>query len=273
MPYLFAFDLDGTILPRYRVMEPRIKDAVARATAAGHRCMIATARPLPCAKWVWDLLGLDTPICLHNGATLMHPTDPDFAIRERLIEAPETAAYLNYAFTHYPQVKVYLEYGSEFWVTHRPDRGYFGMLAEECETHEFTADTCPDTPAARIGFYLDAEADMQALADHFATDPRLTIVRQSTQRGSYRCLIYPAAADKWYAIEEAARRMGFTREQIVTFGDSWNDVTMIREAGQGYAMRGSEMVSVHGWQTETRLSCVEGGVADMIERMISGGIA
>jgi len=268
MPYLFAFDLDGTILPDYRVLEPRIRGAVARAMAAGHRCMIATARPLPCAGWVWDELGLDTPICLHNGATLMHPTDPDFAKWENLIDHPQTAAALDYALTRFPQVDIYLEYGCAFWVTRRPGRGYFAMLAEDCITHEFTADTRPDTPAARIGFYLNEEADMQTLADHFAADPRLTVLRQPGQRGRHRCLIYPAAADKWYAIAEAARRMGFAREEIVTFGDSWNDITMLREAGLGYAMLGGSVVEEYDYRTTTRLPCAEGGVADMIDRLI-----
>ena len=269
MSYLFVFDLDGTILPQYCVMEPRIKGAVERAMAAGHRCMIATARPLPCAKWVWDLLGLDTPICLHNGATLMHPGDPDFAVRERLIAAEETAAYLDDAFVRFPAVQVYIEYGCDFWVTRKPPRGYFAMLAEECDTHCFTADDRPDTPCTRIGFYLQNEADMQALADHFSADPRLTVVRQPNLGGEHRCLIYPAAADKWYAIAEAARRMGFAREEVICFGDSWNDITMLREAGQGYAVLGGSVIAQYDYRTTTRLSCDEGGVADIIDRILT----
>lgn len=270
MPYLFAFDLDGTVLPTLRVLEPRLKGAVARAMAAGHRCMIATARPLPCAKWVWDELGLDTPICLHNGATLVHPGDPAFAPYERLLSAAETAAALDYAFANFPGVNVYVENGCDFWATREP-KGYFRMLAEDCNTTYFTADKGrPDTPCTRIGFYFGTEAEMNRIADHFDADPTLIVLRQPRRPGDHRCLIYPAAADKWYAIAEAARRMGFSREQIVTFGDNWNDITMLREAGQGYALLGADVVEQFDYRTTTRLTCDEGGVADMIDHIVAG---
>lgn len=270
MPYLFVFDLDGTILPEYRVLEPGIKGAVARAMAAGHRCMIATARPLPCAKWVWDELGLDTPLCLHNGATLMHPTDPNFTLYERVYSAAETAAALDYAFTTFPDVDVYIEYGCDFWATRQPAKGYFRMLAEDCDFHRFTAEARPNTPSTRIGFYFKAETDMQRLADHFSADPNTIVICQPNHGDRHRCLIYPAAADKWYAIEEAARRMGFAREEVICFGDSWNDITMLREAGQGYALLGGSVIEAYDYHITTRLTCAEGGVADMIDEMIKG---
>lgn len=270
MPYLFAFDLDGTVLPEYRVLEPRLKGAVARAMAAGHRCMIATARPLPCAKWVWDELGLDTPVCLHNGATLMHPGEPTFELYERNIERAETAVYLDYAFTNFPGIHVYIEYGCDFWATRKP-KGYFRMLSEDCNMHYFTAEEGrPDTPCTRIGFYFQTMEEMERLAAHFEANPELIVLRQPNHGNRHRCLIYPTAADKWYAIEEAARRMGFSREQIITFGDNWNDITMLREAGRGYALLGSDVIDAYDYRTTTRFTCEEGGVADMIDRIIAG---
>ena len=265
MAYLFAFDLDATVLPDYRVLEPRLQGAVSRARAAGHRCMIATARPLPCAKWVWDALELDTPICLQNGARLMHPGDPTYPEAETVISAETVESALTAVFSRWPDAHVFLEYGDQLRVTRMPQGGYFGVLAEDCDTHLFSADCIPHIPAARIGVFLSDLDALQACADHFAPDTGLHIIPQPKFADGPRCLIYPRAADKWHAVARVAGEMGIPRENIVTFGDAWNDFTMLREAGQGYALLGSAAADQPDIPHTTRLRCAEGGVADIID--------
>ena len=48
--------------------------------------------------------------------------------------------------------------------------------------------------------------------------------------------ISDSAATKGDAMMWLAERLGIDREQIVTFGDSENDITMIKMAGTGVAM-------------------------------------
>lgn len=271
MPYLFVFDMDKTILPELRTIAPGLREAVAHAYAAGHRCMLATARPLPCVKWVWEALGLDTPMCLANGVELIHPADPSFVPEVHPMPEAQVRDALDYAFSTFPDAHIYLEYGCRFWSTRAPKpTAYFGMVAEACETARITADgPRPATPGARIGFYLKTPEQMEVLADHFAADPTLTVLRQPKHGGEARCVIYPATADKWYAVARAAARMGYRREEIIAFGDNWNDVMMLREAGRGYAMRGGAILADYDMPNVTRLSCAEGGVADTIESILA----
>lgn len=271
MSYLFVFDMDHTILPQLRTIAPGLREAVAHAYAAGHRCMLATARPLPCVKWVWDELGLDTPVCLENGAELMHPGDASFAPEEKVMPPEQVRDALDFAFAAFPDVHVYLEYRDRFWATRRAKVGsYFDMVAELCKAEMISADgPRPETAGARMGFYLKTPEQMEALAAHFDADPTLTVLRQPKHGGEARCVIYPVTADKWYAVARAAERMGYTREQIITFGDNWNDVVMLREAGRGYALRGGAVLRDYDIPRVTRLSCAEGGVADMIEMILA----
>lgn len=268
MPNLFVFDLDKTALPKLRQLEPHLPDAVARAQAAGHLCMIATARPMASSRWVWEALGLRTPICLCNGALIAHPGDPAYPITQRYLPADAATAAVDFAFSACPDVHIYYENGDDFYTTRQPT-GYFAMVAGDCNTRFFDRTARPDCPASRIGFYVKTEAEHLRLADHFAADPNLFVYRvYQPKTGEYRCVISRRDVNKWYAIEQVAGELGIPTQQIVTFGDGWNDEMMLARAGRGYALLDTEAAA--SAPRTTRLTCEAGGVADMIDRLVQG---
>ena len=78
--YLFAIDLDGTLLANSstsEIHEDNIK-AVKRLVAEGHIVCIATGRPWRAAKTAYETLGLNTIIANYNGAQIHNPTNYDF---------------------------------------------------------------------------------------------------------------------------------------------------------------------------------------------------
>ncbi|QIA26589.1 HAD-IIB family hydrolase [Thermaerobacter sp. PB12/4term] len=73
---LLALDLDGTVLDPRGLITPRVRQAVARARAAGIRVVLATGRVLPSA-WVYARqLGLEGPLVVSDGAVLAALGDP-----------------------------------------------------------------------------------------------------------------------------------------------------------------------------------------------------
>ena len=68
---LIAVDLDGTLLQHDGTVHPADRQAVADATAAGHRVVIATARPPRISRDLHASLGLDTPSVHFNGALVL----------------------------------------------------------------------------------------------------------------------------------------------------------------------------------------------------------
>ena len=95
-----------------------------------------------------------------------------------------------------------------------------------------------------------SDKDMQKITINFATDSSgeridldevLEIVERypefnAVTGGINNIEISDSAATKGDAMMWLAERLGIDREQIVTFGDSENDITMIKMAGTGVAM-------------------------------------
>ncbi|MGL5732809.1 MAG: Cof-type HAD-IIB family hydrolase [Metamycoplasmataceae bacterium] len=78
--YLFAIDLDGTVLSNSITNEihPRTLEAIKMAKDQGHIVSIITGRPWVSTKEIYEKLGLDTIVGNINGAHIHNPCDPFF---------------------------------------------------------------------------------------------------------------------------------------------------------------------------------------------------
>ncbi|MGL6124938.1 MAG: Cof-type HAD-IIB family hydrolase [Metamycoplasmataceae bacterium] len=78
--YLFAIDLDGTVLSNSITNEihPRTIEGIKMAKERGHIVSIITGRPWVSTKEIYDKLGLDTIVGNINGAHIHNPRDPFF---------------------------------------------------------------------------------------------------------------------------------------------------------------------------------------------------
>ena len=65
--------------------------------------------------------------------------------------------------------------------------------------------------------------------------------------------------NKWTAIKKAAEYLGIEEENIITFGDQWNDIRMLTENKNGYALKDSYAAAFANNVTE--FVCEEDGVA------------
>lgn len=81
-----------------------------------------------------------------------------------------------------------------------------------------------------------------------------------------------AGVHKAYAMRTVARRLGIPLEAVVAFGDEWNDVEMLKEAGLGIAMEnGSELAKAAADLIAP--SNDEEGVARMLEEIFADMLA
>ncbi|MGL5590652.1 MAG: Cof-type HAD-IIB family hydrolase [Metamycoplasmataceae bacterium] len=78
--YLFAIDLDGTVLSNSITNEihPRTIEAIKMAREQGHIVSIITGRPWVSTKEIYEKLELDTIVGNINGAHIHNPCDPFF---------------------------------------------------------------------------------------------------------------------------------------------------------------------------------------------------
>ncbi|MGL4343437.1 MAG: Cof-type HAD-IIB family hydrolase [Metamycoplasmataceae bacterium] len=89
--YLFALDLDGTLLSSStkNTIHEETKKAILRAKNEGHIVCIITGRPWISSKKIYEELGLNTIIGNLNGAHIHNPSDPFFIDYIRYIDLNE----------------------------------------------------------------------------------------------------------------------------------------------------------------------------------------
>ena len=75
-------------------------------------------------------------------------------------------------------------------------------------------------------------------------------------------------ANKGEALLALGEYLGVKREEIVSFGDGYNDLSMLKAAGLGVAMTNACDAAKEA-ADRTTLSCDENGVAAFIEEILS----
>ena len=81
--------------------------------------------------------------------------------------------------------------------------------------------------------------------------------------------VLPYGAAKGKAVIELANQLGMDSSQVMSFGDSYNDMEMIKESGIGIVM-GNACESLKEVADYITLSNDEDGVAVILEKMAAG---
>lgn len=76
-------------------------------------------------------------------------------------------------------------------------------------------------------------------------------------------------ADKGYALEVLCQKLGIDASEVVAFGDSGNDATMLEWAGRSYAMKNANEKAKKSAKYETELTNGQGGVGDTINKLLN----
>jgi hydroxymethylpyrimidine pyrophosphatase-like HAD family hydrolase len=85
-PHLIILDLDDTLMTGFTSYDEETFDYLRYLKSLGHIIMIATGRPFRSSYFVYEALGLDTPLINYNGARVTNPKDPNFPITDLRID-------------------------------------------------------------------------------------------------------------------------------------------------------------------------------------------
>jgi HAD superfamily hydrolase (TIGR01484 family) len=261
------------VLPEVDEIDERTVKAFRRAREQGHIPVIASARHFNMMRWVYEAMGLDSPVCALNGAHVLHPYDESFAPSECSISPMMTRRIIKAAFKHRCHIPMYVEYKNALWYTEGHHGKYY---RERIRTSDpaiiFDKSTIPDTPASRIIITPPDNEAVRTIEAMVAADGPDEVIAASWEFlpatedvSNIRMSLCAAGVDKWYAIERIAGYYGIANEDIYAFGDKWNDFIMIENAGCGYALLGSDAARESKVKHITRYTCAECGVADVIE--------
>jgi Cof subfamily protein (haloacid dehalogenase superfamily) len=266
LPALIASDVDGTLLDEHEHITPRTRAAVRAAVESGAQFVLATGRPPRWIAPVVDALGL-TPMAVCANGAVIYDSATDRILSARTL-SPEVLGEL-------AEVAARVIPGAGLAVER------VGRSAHDAATPQFVSSPGyehawlnPDNTEVSLADLLSApavkllirragasSADMAAaLAPHIGIEGDLTY---STNNGLIE--VVPLGISKATGIEEVARPLGITAEDVVTFGDMPNDVPMLRWAGLGVAM-GNAHPDALAAADEVTTTNADDGVARVLER-------
>jgi hypothetical protein len=255
-------DVDGTLLTEDKVLTKRAQAAVRALHDAGIRFAITSGRPPLGMAMLFDPLELDTPIAGFNGGLFVR-RDLSIIAQKTL---PSDIARQALELFRAHDLDAWIYCGND-WLITKPGAPH---VAREAWTVKFEPkvvanfDDRLDNVAKIVGISDDhdrvqrCEADAQAAFGGRAT---------ASRSQPYYLDITNKDANKGAVVDYLSDHMAVPPEEIVTIGDSPNDVLMFRRSGLSIAM-GNASDQVKAQAQVTTESYKDEGFAKAMERFV-----
>lgn len=258
---LAAIDLDGTLLNHDRGISAENRAAVEKLRANNVEVVLASGRRHDDILRFHQELGLDSPIVSCHGALVKCPISGE-VISNRYIPKDVVEQLIELAIKNDLSWIVYDKGGvhlskSEYWLAEYVRRSAFGLpnVYDSHEDYTFIH-------AEKVNWMGDIDIIREQF--HHMTKTfagKLTSVITDPDHLEFTF----HGADKSTGLMDLTARMGIASEDVITFGDSNNDIPMLAWAGLGVAMhhgtpeaRGAaKMVSPAGDEASSLARAVE----------------
>ncbi len=263
---ILVLDIDGTLTNSQKKISSGTLNAVLKTQMRGHKVVLASGRPTPGILNVAEQIKLseyDGYILSYNGAKIIRYKTNEIIYQKVL---PRDIIPELYAAAIANEVGI-LSYENDTVITGTDIDEYMekearlnGISIRKVEDFPnyitFDVNKCLMTGA---GSHL--EKVEQIMKDKFGD--RLNIYRSEP----YFLELMPKNIDKAYSLGKLLEHLGLSKDQMISCGDGFNDVSMIQYAGMGVAMANAQEVVKNAADYIT-LSNDEDGVAHVIHEFM-----
>lgn len=236
---LIALDIDGTLTNDQKQITPATRDALLSVQENGTRLALASARPLHGLLEFAEQLQFKKHhgiLMAYNGGKIVDAAS-ETILSETHMDIETTREILRFLETL--PVTVILDDGTQFYVT--DPSGY--KVEYECRCNRMTC-TQVDNLADFLNFspvklLLSVEPTLllevqKTIASHLSSG--LTVVRTAP----FYLEIIPTSINKGKGLSDICDHLGLPLSDTAAFGDSENDIPMLKAAGWGVAMGNAE---------------------------------
>lgn len=239
-PALLAFDLDGTLLTTDKRLTSANREALLDMVRCGSRIALASGRMRAAMQPYADMLGTDIAMLTMNGAAVYTSA---FGTAEPIYRAELPAPYAQHLVDYSRDGAFILNYylNGKLYARHAPHtRAWAELYVKQTGSVYHFRDTLDEfagsTPSKVIFVGTREEIDRQE--EHFRAlwGEEVYICRTWTH---YLEFLHPAA-NKGSAIVALARALAIDPAHVAAFGDSENDIPMLREVGNGIAVANAD---------------------------------
>lgn len=267
---MIAIDMDGTLLNSEKKVSERTKEVIIAAQEAGKKIIITTGRIFTSARLYSQYIGLKTPIIACNGAIIKgvegekifktHPVD-----EEIIVNAIEICNEIGVPYHFYSEDKIYSTKNIglyEFY--HQEERNIDASYRIPFfDINNFSSISNIKEEILKFNVW-DKDIDKILLTLNKIKHIENAFVTSSSP---YNIEITNQAATKGNALKELGEFYGIKKEEIISIGDSYNDISMIEYAGLGIAMDNSQ-ADIKEIADYITLSNDQDGVVDVFERFV-----
>jgi Cof subfamily protein (haloacid dehalogenase superfamily) len=249
---MIVTDLDGTLLKDDKMVSEYTIEIIKKLRIEGHKFVIATARPLRAAKKFLEELEIDAGI-YHNGALIYESGNKidGFQIKN----AKETvdkilSAYPNTAIAVETNDVLYSNFDAEsLW----PGTSYILTKSNFSEIENKKAD--------KIIVEISSLSDMKKYESFLSEDLYMQLSENKIG------MIMKKSATKSNGIHYLAQIYNIETENIIAFGDDYNDIDMLKFCGTGVCVNNgiTDVKEISDYICDTNEN---DGVAKWIEKHI-----
>lgn len=264
---LIALDLDGTLTDDHKDITPRTYDALIKVQQKGIRLCLASGRPpygmRPLAKQL-RLAEYGGMILCYNGGYI-----EDCATGEVYVEHVLDNTLLPQLYSYQqPSGLTLMSYHDEYIYTEHPDDIYVAQSSRNNKMSiKGVTNFLQEVPRPLHKCMLVGSPELvKEWEPRIAAD--MNEVMYVCHSTPYFIELLPLGIDKGPALISLTQRLGLRPEQIISFGDSRNDLSMIQMAGMGVAMGNAED-EIKQAANRVTLSNNDDGIAHVIEDLFS----
>jgi len=251
MQKMIVTDLDGTLLNTDKKITERTRKALEACHEKGMRIAFATARPLRAVKPYVQEVPCDG-VVYHNGSSVL--VNQDSLAKNHRIPAARVRTLMKRLTAAFPGKKLSVEMNDALYANF--DVSYYWSYTDGVTT-DFT--NLPDGEADKIVAELDDSNDFNRIQEALSAQEYAQICEGAL------CLIMNRQATKLNGVNMLCQHWSIPLQEVIAFGDDYNDLEMIVACGTGVAM-GNAIEPVKEAADFVTRSNDQDGVADFLKR-------
>lgn len=264
---LLVLDIDGTISGSSNQINDTVKKAIQQVQEKGVTVAIATGRMYHSAQYFYHDLALSSPLMSYNGAWIQNPKTNHFHRH-----LPVNYQYLNPILDYLENcqfrdiIDIHCYFDDQLYVKKITDLTEIYMSRSRCTAKVINdfREKNQQSPTKILIIARNPDISPFLLTDLKVKFPKLHF----TQSTSVYLEITHPQANKGDAVQYLAETvLGLQSNNVMTIGDSFNDLEMIQYAGVGIAMGDApeKVQSSADWVTQ---DVNQDGVVKAIEKFI-----
>jgi Cof subfamily protein (haloacid dehalogenase superfamily) len=262
---LIASDMDDTLLSPAGTLEPRTFRALKRAMDAGVFLVLASGRMLESVLPFARELSVNAPIIAYNGA-MVYDLAHGRVLNSAAIPMETARGICRMAEENGIYIQAYPGEGYVAEARRPYTKLYEDSIKVECGITGVKLSEWIATDQIKLLVIGEKEDTLKHIEMFQQAFPGVTFMMS---RPNY-IEIVAGDVDKRWALEQAIRALGVSREEVLAFGDGQNDISMLNFAHLGYCMENATP-GVRAQCKNFAPSNAQEGCAIIIERMLDSG--